>query len=43
MAERPAASRGSRHRPIRAIYILGEYLPRTEATVLKVSRELYPT
>ena len=28
-----------RHRPLRAIYILGECLPRTEATVLKVSRE----
>ena len=27
------------HRPLRAIYILGECLPRTEATVLKVSRE----
>ncbi len=28
-----------RHRPLRAIYILGECLPRTEATVLRVSRE----
>ena len=28
-----------RHRPLRAIYILGECLPRTEATVLQVSRE----
>ena len=28
-----------RHRPLRAIYILGECLPRTEATVLKVTRE----
>ena len=28
-----------RHRPLRAIYILGECLPRTDATVLKVSRE----
>ena len=28
-----------RHRPLRAIYILGECLPGTEATVLKVSRE----
>ena len=27
------------HRPLRAIYILGECLPRTKATVLKVSRE----
>ncbi|MDE0449329.1 MAG: hypothetical protein OXH96_21885 [Spirochaetaceae bacterium] len=27
------------HRPLRTIYILGECLPRTEATVLKVSRE----
>ena len=27
------------HRPLRAIYILGECLPRTEATVLRVSRE----
>ena len=28
-----------RHRPLRAIYIMGECLPRTEATVLRVSRE----
>ncbi len=28
-----------RHRPLRAIYILGECLPRTEATVLRVARE----
>ena len=28
-----------RHRPLRAIYILGECLPRTAATVLRVSRE----
>ena len=27
------------HRPLRAIYILGECLPHTEATVLRVSRE----
>ena len=27
------------HRPLRTIYILGECLPRTEATVLKVARE----
>ena len=30
---------GRHHRPLRAIYILGECLPRTEATVLRVSRE----
>ena len=28
-----------RHRPLRAIYILGECLPRTAATVLRVARE----
>ena len=28
-----------RHRPLRAIYILGECLPRTTATVLRVARE----
>ena len=28
-----------RHRPLRAIYILGECLPRTSATVLRVARE----
>ena len=28
-----------RQRPLRAIYILGECLPRTEATVLRVARE----
>ena len=28
-----------RHRPLRAIYILGECLPRTAATVLRVGRE----
>ena len=36
------ASDGSRrHRPLRAIYILGECLPHTTATVLRVARE-YP-
>ena len=33
----PAGRR--RHRPLRAIYILGECLPRTTATVLRVARE----
>ena len=30
---------GRRHRPLRAIYILGECLPHTTATVLRVARE----
>ena len=33
------ADRRRRHRPLRAIYILGECLPRTAATVLRVARE----
>ncbi len=35
----PGADGRRRHRPLRAIYILGECLPRTAATVLRVARE----